>query len=331
MRLITIEDLRDLYLKLVQRGFSFILSKATFNSVKRTKSSFNEINIDAANWWIIPEIRSRWNKLITGSPDISYEEFISKGIFKDSEALKMVSIGSGVCSHELKLAELNSHWDILCVDFSDNLLDIARKSAKEKNLQNINFVAENIYKYHLPDDYFDIVFFNSSLHHFNQIESFIADKVVRKLKGTGMLIIHEYVGPSRLQYKKNQLIAINDCLKLLDKKYRTMYKSGLRKNRYYGSGLIRMIVSDPTECVDSESILPSIYKNFNIILEKPIGGNILMSVLKDIAHHFVDQDSENIKSLKRLIKFEDDFLLNNPSDFIFGIYQKKSTKELLTP
>jgi ubiquinone/menaquinone biosynthesis C-methylase UbiE len=328
MRLITLEDLRDLYLKLAQRGFSFILSKVTLNSVKRTKSSFNETNIDSANWWKIPEIRSRWNLLITGSPDMTYEEFISKGIFKDSEALKMVSIGSGVCSHELKIAELNSHWDILCVDFSDNLLDKARKTAKEKNLQNINFVAENIYNYQLPDDYYDIVFFNSSLHHFNHIESFIADKGVRKLNGNGMLIMHEYVGPNRMQYKKDQLIAINDCLKLLDIKYRSMYKSRLKKNRYYGSGLIRMIVSDPTECVDSESILPTIYKNFDVILEKPLGGNILMSVLKDVAHHFVNIDSENIKCLNRIIKFEDEYLVNNSSDFIFGIYQKKAANKV---
>lgn len=326
MRLITLEDFRDLYLKLVQRGFTFILSKATFNSVKRTKSSFNESNIVAANWWMIPGIRSRWNQLITGSPDISYEEFISKGIFKNSEALKMVSIGSGVCSHELKIAELNPHWDIICIDFSDNLLDEARKTAREKKLQNINFVAENIYKYQLTDDYYDIVFFNSSLHHFNHIESFIADKVVRKLKGNGMLIMHEYVGPNRMQYNKNQLIAINDCLKLLDKKYRIMYKSRLKKNRYYGSGLIRMIVSDPTECVDSESILPTIYKHFNVILEKQLGGNILMSVLKDIAHHFVNADNENSKYLNRVIKFEDEYLENNSSDFIFGVYQKKAAK-----
>ena len=109
MRLITLEDFRDLYLKVIQRGFAFILTKLSFNDTIRTKSSFNDINIQSSNWWIIPDIRMRWNKMISGDPDVTYEEFISKEIYKNSTSIKMLSLGSGVCSHELRLAELNPH------------------------------------------------------------------------------------------------------------------------------------------------------------------------------------------------------------------------------
>lgn len=322
MRLITIEDFRDIYLKIMQRGLAFIFSKFSLNENKRTKSSFNNINIQSSNWWIIPEVRKRWNKMITGNPNITYEEYISKNIFNSSKSIKMLSLGSGACSHELILAELNPHWEILCVDFSNKRIEEAKKNAQDKNLQNIHFIAENVYTCDLPDEYYDLVFFHHSLHHFKDMKSFIPDNVASKLIKDGKLIIHEFVGPNRLQYHKRQLKAINQCIDLIDPEYRIMFKTSLKKNKYYGSGLFRMILSDPSECVDSENILPEIHKHFKVLVENPLGGSLLMHVLKDISHHFVETDAEKIENLHRLFKFEDDYLLKNTSDFMFGIYEK---------
>ncbi len=323
MRLITIEDFRDVYVKIHQRGRSFIVSKFSLNKDKRTKSAFNENSISSANWWIIPKIRSRWNKLITGSEEVTYEEFMSQNIFSHSVSLQLLSLGSGVCSHELLLAELNPGWDILCVDFSDVPLQSAKKIADERNLKNIRFAVGNVYDYPLPDNGFDVVFFNQSLHHFNDIKRFISELVLKKLKPTGKLVIHEYVGPNRLQYSSKQIDAITQCLQLIDRKYRKIFKTNLYKNRYYGSGWWRMIMSDPSECVDSENILPTIYQYFDVVYEKPFGGNLLMCALKDISHHFVQLDEDKAMNLQKMINFEDDYLLTNSSDFVFGVYQRK--------
>lgn len=328
MRLITFEDFRDLYLKIMQRGIAFIFTKFSFNENRRTKSSFNHINIPSSNWWIIPEVRKRWNKMITGDPDITYEEYISKDIFKGSQSIKMLSLGSGTCAHELILAELNPHWDILCVDFSNKRIENAREIAENKNLQNIHFITENVYTCDLPNEYYDIVFFHQSLHHFKNMKSFIPDKVASKLVVDGKLIIHEYVGPNRLQYHKNQLKAINKCIELIDQEYRTMFKGNFKKNKYYGAGLIRMILSDPSECVDSDNILPEIHKYFKVIVENSLGGSLLMHALKDIAHHFIQTDKNKLDNMHRIFKYEDEYLLNNKSDFLFGIYEKSNIKNL---
>ena len=128
----TIGDFVELYLKVVQRGIPFVLSKVTFNRIKRTQSPFNSINIESSNWWMIPLIKERWNKLITGDSEIGYEEFISEDIFKGCDSFNIVSIGSGICSHEIKLTELNPNWNILCVDISNNLLVKAEQISKNK-------------------------------------------------------------------------------------------------------------------------------------------------------------------------------------------------------
>jgi hypothetical protein len=84
-----------------------------------------------------------------------------------------------------------------------------------------------------------------------------------------------------------------------------------------------MILADPSECIDSANILPSLHKYFNPLVEKGFGGDILMHVLKDISHHFVETNEEKEKILNALFEFEDHYLKSNKSDFIFGIYQKK--------
>lgn len=309
-----------MYIKIAQRGYEFILSKFAWSGNQRTKSSFNETGIRNANWWIIPQVKARWNYLITGDRNIPYEAYISEK-YNDGEAKKLISIGSGICSHELQLARLNPNWEITCLDFSEKLLQSAEETAKKEGLTNMNFLVKDIYQHPLPDEYYDLVLFHSSLHHFKGLDEFIR-KVHQCMPVHGKLFINEYVGANRLQYSRSQLKAINQCLLLLDRDYRKIFKTTLVKKRYYGSGILRMIIADPSECVESERILPIIRTYFDTIEEKGFGGNLLMPVLKDISHHFTDLDDKKSSNLERIFSFEDDYLTHHASDFVFGIYEK---------
>jgi len=321
MRLLTLEDFRDVYIKINQRGYEFIFSKFRLSEEKRTKSSFNNISRGSSNFWIIPEVRERWNYLITGNKEVTYEEYVSEK-YNHDQFVKMLSIGSGTCSHELKFARLNPNWEITCLDFSEKLLQSAEEVAKKEGLTNIKFLHKDIYKHSLPNDYYNIVLFHSSLHHFENLQDFVG-KVYKSLAVNGKLIINEYVGANRLQYDKGQIKEINQCLKLIDKEYRKIFKTNLYKNRYYGSGILRMIISDPSECVESENILPTIKNYFKTIEEKGFGGNLLMPVLKDISHHFVNLDAKKKRCLEDIFNYEDYYLKQNDSDFMFGIYEKR--------
>ncbi len=324
MRIVTFEDIKDIYIKLHQRGLSFLLSKLNLNSHKRTQSAFNEKEIETSNFWLVPEVKKRWNKLITGDENTDYETYLTANFFNDKKNVKILSIGSGVSSHEIKLAELNKNCEIHCYDFSDQLMETASNIAKEKQLNNIKFYAENIITHIFEPHQYDVVFFHASLHHFDKMDDFIKNTVIRNLKPNGYLIINEFVGNSRLQYSKEQIRWINKAIKLIPKKYTKIHKTNIYKNKYHGSGVLRMIVADPSECVDSVNILPSIHRYFNIIEEKPYGNNILQSALKDIAHHFIELSEEKKEILHQVFSLEDEFLKNHPSDFVFGIYKLKN-------
>ncbi len=322
MRIVTLDDFIDTYFKLIQRGRGFLFSKFTFNKEKRTKSAFDNTSFISSYFWSIPKVRERWNILISGDKDVNYVQYLIHGFLKNKSQLKLLSLGSGICNREIELAEhSNIFKEIVCVDIAENLLQIAAKKAQQKNITNIKFISKNIYNLEFKENDFDIVFFKSSLHHFDKVDTFLSGIIKRTLKPKGHLIINEFVGATRHQFSKSQITAINEAITSIPKNFRTRFKSNFHKNKYRGVGVLRMIMADPSECVDSASIVPSIRKHYTTIIEKPYGGNLLMSALRDISHHFFELNQEKEKVLNHLFSLEDNYLENNPSDFIFGVYE----------
>ena len=320
-RLITFDDVIETYTKLHQRGFGFIYSKLNTNEVERAKTAFNHVDIQSANWWIIPKVRARWNKLTTGNENIGSEQFTVEKFLNDRTNLTMLSLGSGECSSELLFAEYANFKEITCTDIAEKRLKKGKETAKAKGLTNINFQILNANDDAFPEKKYDIIYFRASLHHFKSIESLVGERIKNILKKDGLLIIDEYVGPTRLQFPKHQIQAINKSIQLIPKTNRKRFKLSWHKNKVSGPGLLRMILADPSECVDSVSILPTIHKNYTTIYEAGYGGNILTLALKDIAHHFVNLNEEKTTILEQLFKFEDAYLKKHASDYVFGIYK----------
>jgi len=323
MRLITIDDIIDTYSKLNQRGISFIASKFNFNDIKRAKTAFNHKEIQSSNWWAIPMIKERWNFMVTGNKNLDFIDFTVNTFLKNSKNLKMLSLGSGNCANEIKFATNNNFEEIFCCDISEILLENAKKEANTKGLKNIKFKVQDVNSFSFPKKHYDIVYFRASLHHFKNVKTLIKKLIKETLKDDGLLIIDEYVGPNRIQFPKNQIKAINKSISLIPKKYRKRFKLNIYKNKVYGSGLIRMKIADPSECIESEYILPTLHKYYDPVFEADYGGNILMTTLKDISHHFIDLNEEKKIILNQLFDFEDEYLKKHKSNFVFGIYQPK--------
>jgi ubiquinone/menaquinone biosynthesis C-methylase UbiE len=323
LKILTLDDFRDMYLRTVQRGIDYILSKTSIRGIDRTKSTFDDTQRQSAHFWIIPEVIHRRNRMITGDPLKSYETFLSENYLRVLPEFRLLSIGSGECMHELSLARLNPHGQVTCIDIAESLLTKAEKEAVGEGLSNIAFITGDVRKYDFSGKRFDIVLFNDSLHHFDNMEQFIGGMVKRLLKPAGKLVVHEYVGPNRFQYGKEQCRAVNECIGILDENQRVLFRTNLRKKRFYGVGVLRMLLADPSECVDSASILPVIHRHFRVVVERPLGGNLLMGALKDVSHHFMNKSEESERILEKLFEYEDAYLKTHGSDFIFGIYEKR--------
>ncbi|HPF50280.1 MAG TPA: methyltransferase domain-containing protein [Draconibacterium sp.] len=328
MNLINTGDFLELLTKLKQRGIKYFFSKITFNSSKRTQSTFRVLKYEGSNWWIIPEVKQRENKKIAGDIHKTFDKYLLENYFTEGKNLKLLSVGCGLGNREIRFAETNFFAEIIGIDLSADLIENANKKVREKTLQNIRFEQADFYNYQLKKNYFDVILFHSSLHHFKQIDK-IATRVKDALKDGGILVLNEYMGKNRLQFSKDQLLEMNNLLEMIPKQYKKRYLTRITKKRVYAPGLIRMIISDPSEAVESETIKPSIHKYFSVIEEKKIGGDLLMMVLKDIAHNFINSNDEISKTiLHKLFEAEDQYLQNTKNaDFIFGIYKQKSKSE----
>lgn len=323
MNLINRGDFSDISTKISQRGIAYFLSKLNVQSKKRTLSTFNDPALSGSDWWIIPEVKRRENRKISGDEHTTFDVYLTENYFTEDRPYRLLSVGCGLGNRELRMAANNPSVEILGVDLAGNLIREANAKVQEKGLSNIRFEQADFYTYPLEKDSFDAVLFYSGLHHFRNMEQIVV-KVRESLRPDGILILNEYAGKNRLQFSKPQLAEMNRLLRIIPPEYRTRFVTNRLKKKVYAPGLLRMIVSDPSEAVESEQIREAVHRHFTILEETHTGGDLLMMVLKDIAHHFIHpDDAMSQQVLEKLVQEEDRYLekSENP-DFIFGVYRK---------
>lgn len=322
--IISIGDFVDLYFKLTSSGAGKVLQRLIPSSNKsRIKKSWNSFSGTVpTNFWLIPHVQKRWNKIITGNENKDYATYVTQKYFKERDELLMLSPGCGTGNKEIKFSCNNKFKLIEAFDISPIRIEFAKQTAEQMGIRNINFSVSDALSFNFEKGKYDIVVFDSFLHHIKNMDEILL-KIYDSLKQDGMLIINEYVGPSRFQWKNNQLKIANEVLRYLPDSFRKRWQNNAIKSKIYRPGLLRMFLSDPSEAVNSEIILSKIKERFKMIEEKHYGGNILQLTLKDISHNFIVPDEESIQLLNRLFSIEDKFLeTGNKSDFVFGIYSK---------
>jgi len=319
---ISMGDFTDLFYKVKQKGYAGLASLFHFPGQTRTASKWNNAT-SSSDFWIIPKVRARWNEKCTGNPNLEYEDYVVSNYLSGKSGLKMLSVGCGAGSRERKFGNYPNFDLIEGIDVAAKLIEEARQNAIDSGLNNIRYQTGDFTTHKFESESYDVVLFNSSLHHFGNIDKLIPEKVLPLLKKGGLLIIFEYVGPNTLQWTTSQLIEVNRLLKELPSKYRVRFKSHSVKKRIYRPGLLRMKMVDPSEAIDSVSILPTIHNHFTTLEEKKLGWDITHLLFKDIAHNFLDESSETQKWLSYIFNREDEYLKQTgASDAVFGVYQK---------
>jgi ubiquinone/menaquinone biosynthesis C-methylase UbiE len=321
--LISIGDFIDFYYQLMLKRGRFNPFSTLFRSgIKRTQTWWNMQNARNTSFWNIPAIMYSWNKKITGESQTLYMHYVREKWFGGIAKINLLSIGCGEGRKEMEIARLCPEWNITGFDLSEKRIGNARSESLKRGINNVDFYVADVFNHQFEEAIFDIVLFDSSLHHFSNF-SLLFDRLSRCLKEHGFVVINEYVGVDRFQWTREQLVAANGMLRTIPSDLRCRFGTGTVKNRIYRPGLIRMVLSDPSEAVQSSMILPSIHRYFTILDEKPLGGNLLHLVLKDIAHHFIDPDARARDVLEGMIQTEDRFIADKQSDFVFGVYCRR--------
>lgn len=319
--LVSVGDFLDVYYKVKQKGFLQLASLFNLTKNKRVSAKWNQYQ-SSSDFWIIPTLQQYWNTLISGNPELGYESYVVQKYLHNKANLSLLSIGCGEGRHERNFAVSGLFSKVIGVDISNERIERAKQIALENNL-NIEYVAGDFHQMIVEKESFDVILFDSSLHHFNDINGFLKKEISPLLKTEGILVANEFCGPNRLQWRKNQLDFANELLKELPKKYKTRIDGKSVKRKVYRPGLIRMLLVDPSEAPDSAHLKKALQANFKVLEEKNMGWNILHILLKGIAHNFLKKDKETNQLLAYLIKKEEEFVERvGDADSIFGVYKK---------
>lgn len=324
MSLISFHDFLDAYLFIKRKSLSLFFKRFAILRQDSVNATWGNLPAQVINFGGIVTIQREQDKKISGNPDLEGIQYFLSTFLKSNEPVRILSIGCGNGHNELEIASHIKCEKMLGVDFSKNAIRKAVAAARDSGHPEVEFVEGDIEKMQFPPDYFDCIIALNSLHHFSKL-SLLIPKLKLSLKKAGYFTILEYVGPNRVQWTKAQLDEANILLKKIPEDLRVFQNTRMIKTRVEKPGLLRMLISDRTEAVESSNIIPELRNNFVEIQLTHLGGTILMPLFQNIAHHFIHSGDERTDTIvKMCIEHEDDLINSGKlhSDFVFGVYQK---------
>lgn len=188
-------------------------------------------------------------------------------------------------------AGLVSHFDLY--EISDARVQLGQELADRHGLANqitwhncaVEFASGAL------DVEYDLVYWNNALHHMFDVDQAVQWSK-RALRPDGYLYMNDYVGPNRMQWPDEALAIASRARELLPQR---LLKRPTGEG-YLGTSVKRrdpdkLAAGDPTECADSEDILPAIRRHFPAAWIKPTGGAIYHAALHNVIANFTDEDT----------------------------------------
>jgi SAM-dependent methyltransferase len=256
-------------------------------------------------WGAQPLVRRAINRRISGDPGVwPMDWFAAKYAIQPFD--RGLSAGCGDGALERDLIAKNVCRTVDGIDFSREALRKAELLAEEAGVSpRVSYRAANLDALALPAETYDIVFFHGSLHHVREIEKILAT-VHHGLKPGGLLFLDEYMGPSRLEWSDSLWRFAQAAFDALD--------DGLKNRPHL---MIPLPLDDPSESIRSSSIVPEVERLFDLVEDRPYGGNILWFTFPclDMKRLRADQTG----ALSRLIALEDHLLENRWIESYFRI------------
>lgn len=323
--LINLHDLSRLVGKIKQGQLDQVLSRLVGSRQERIERSWKHVQNPPTNWWDLPAVRERWNYLISGDVNVDYYEYVSRKHLSDGESLNGLSLACGTGHRELRWAELGRFKSIDAYDLSEARIAYASDKANEKGYGDIiSYRVADVYDIEMRECYYDVVLAEQSLHHFSPLEEILL-RINRFLKPNGYVIVNEFVGPTRFQWTDRQLEVVSGLLSVLPVKYRVLWNSTSLKSEVFRPSRLSMILSDPSEAVESSRIIPLLYEIFDVIEVREYGGSVLNLLFSGIAHNLLSEDDETQRFIRLCFEIEDLLLESGDiqSDFAVVVCKKR--------
>lgn len=259
-------------------------------------------------WLAIPEVMERHQRKAVGNRpykswvECCLGEFLSHRLPVE----RILSVGCGTGALERELAGLNTFRGCDAYDIAPGALEVAKAEAARAGYAHIHYHLRDINRVSLPQNYYDAVWFNGSLHHVEALER-VYEQVAYTLKPDGYLFFNEYIGPSRFDFTPRQKEVMTAALALIPRRFRHCFVPDAPE--FQDSAQIpdpkAVAAADPSEAVRSAEIMPLLRRYFDVLMVNEMGGTLLHFLLSGIAGNFRADDPDSMVVLRLLMSIED--------------------------
>lgn len=214
-----------------------------------------------------------------------------------------ISPGCGGGGNEIAWARGGGFARIDAFDLVPSRIAAAGAAAQRDGLDDILHFHCRGFADFVPPGPCDVVIAEGILHHLSPAATAV-ERLLAWLEPGGLLIVNDYVGPSRFQWSERQLELCNALLHVIPVEMRRRYDSGKVKKRVFAPGRLKMMLSDPSEAADSAAILPALRERTEILELRRWPGTLLEPLLYEIAHPFHADDPAARRLLRWLLDTE---------------------------
>lgn len=299
-----------------------LVSKVRVRGTDRVVTHWSAVDPSLQEWWAVPAVVSRWNAFASGDPEVGFPQHVAKTWLAGRSGLRALSLGCGTGGNEVIWAGTGAFEQITGVDISPDRIEHATGQAKELGLDHVlSFRAADVAELLRAGETYDIVLGLQSLHHFDRLDETM-DLIAGLLNPGGLLIVDEFVGPTKFQWTDGQLRAVDALLAELPEDRRRL-ADGRLKRRAVRPSLLSMRLDDPSEAVDAARLLPALRSRYRVLEERPYGGTVLHVALSGIAQNFRDDGPATAELVERCFAAEDAVLAELGHDFVFMVCEPK--------
>ena len=245
-------------------------------------------------WGAQPLVRRAINRRVTGDPNRWPMEWFA-GKFALEPLARGLSVGCGTGALERDVLGKGICRFVEGIDFSRESVAQARAAAESARLSDaLDYRVVDVHRLDLPEERYDVVFFHGSLHHVRSVEE-VLSRVRQALKPGGLLYVDEYMGPSRSEWTPEEWAFARAAFQTIPEEVRNRRELA-----------VPLPLDDPLESIRSSAIRPAIGELFEVIEDRPYGGNILWFVFPCLDMARLREDRSGL--LTRLIGLEDHLL-----------------------
>lgn len=229
---------------------------------------------------------------------------------------RAVSVGAGTGDNERAMikAGLVQHFDLFEVS-ADRVQQATDLAAQEGMADNITAHLADAFDHNFDGEY-DLVYWDSALHHMFDVDHALGWSV-NALKPGGFLMISEYIGPTRLQWRREEVNRVRAFLRKnasivgVDPK---RVKHGSMFRRY------KQFLRDPSEAPQSDLIVDLWRKHTG--QDMTILGGAAIHLAGGFMNGLEDQDPT---LHDRFIALDKDLRADGLFHFGFGLWQRPTT------